>query len=149
MFKFKYLLAALFVAMLTGAVLVACSSDDDPDPKAEGIAAGTEMCGCVSSVLAPVVPNPPAGVNPLNPDYTDPATLEYFAAVQAVYEAYFAQLGNCAGTVAGKYQKYFTFNIGNYDAEIGLFSAFEFKDEEFKAGFLGATQACADAFEYQ
>ena len=149
MFRFKYLSVALFIAMLAGVAFIACSNDDDPDPKAEGITAGTEMCGCVSSIPEPVIPNPPAGVNPLNPDFTDPATLQYFAEVQAVYEAYFAELGNCAGGIAGKYQKYFLFNIGNYDAELGLFSAFEFKDEDFKAGFLQATQACAAAFEFE
>ena len=149
MSKFKYLSVALFIAVLAGVVFVACSSDDDPDPKAEGVKAGEEMCGCVSSVPEPVIPTPPAGVNPLNPDFTDPATLEYFAAIQAVYEAYFAELGNCAGGVAGKYQKYVIFNIGNYDEEIGLFSAFDFKDEDFKAGFLEATQECAEAFEFQ
>ena len=146
MSKFKYLSVALFVAILAGVFVVACNKEDDLDPNAEGITAGSEMCGCVSSVAEPVIPNPPEGVNPL--DYTDPATIEYFAAVQAVYEAYFAELGNCAGMVAGKYQEYFLFNIGNYDEEIGLFSAFDFKNEDFKTGFLGATQACADAFEY-
>jgi len=149
MSKFKYLSLAFLVAIMAGVVIVACSKDDDPDPKAEGIAAGNEMCGCVSSVAAPVVPNPPEGVNPLDPDFTDPATLEYLASVQAVYEAYFAELGNCAGGVAGKYQTYFLFNIGNYDEEIGLFSAFDFKDKDFETGFLGATQACANAFEFR
>ena len=149
MSKFKYLSVALFVAILAGVVVVACSNDDDPDPNAEGAKAGNEMCGCVSSVAEPIIPNPPAGFNPLEPDYTDPATLEYYAALQAVYEAYFAELGNCAGEVAGKYQEYFLFNIGNYDEEIGLFSAFDFKDKGFETGFLGATQACAEAFDFR
>ena len=149
MSKFKYLSVVLFIAILAGVVVVACSKDDDPDPKVEGAKAGSEMCGCVSSIAEPVIPNPPEGVNPLDPDYTDPATLQYFAEVQAVYEAYFAELGNCAGQVAGKYQKYFLFNIGSYDEEVGLFSAFDFKDKEFETGFLGATQACAAAFEFQ
>ena len=149
MSKFKYLFVSLFVVALVGVVIVSCSKDDDPDPKTEGIKAGTEMCGCVSSIDEPIVPYPPAGVNPLNPDLTDPATLQYLATVQAIYEAYFADLGNCAGGVAGKYQKYFIFNIGNYNEEIGLFSAFEFKDKDFEAGFLQATQACAEAFNFQ
>jgi len=149
MSKFKYLFVVLFVATLAGGVIVSCSDDDKVKPQVEGAKAGAEMCGCVAEVAEPEIPNPPAGVNPLDPDLTDLATLEYLAGVQAIYEDYFTELGNCAGSVAGKYQEYFVFNVNNYDEEIGLFSAFDFKNEEFKTGFLGATQVCADAFDFQ
>jgi hypothetical protein len=148
MCKFKYLSVILFAAVLAGVFVVSCK-DKDPDPKEEGIKAGTEMCGCVSSIDEPMIPYPPEGFNPSNPDLTDPATLEYLATVQNIYETYFTELGNCAGGVAGKYQKYFLFNIGNYDEAIGLFSAFDFIDKDFEAGFLGATQVCAEAFDFQ
>ena len=148
MCKFKFLFLTLFAVVLAGAVFVSCK-DKDADPKEEGIKAGTEMCNCVSSIDEPMIPYPPEGFNPSNPDLTDPATLEYLASVQSIYETYFTELGNCAGSVAGKYQKYFLFNIGNYDEAIGLFSAFDFIDKDFETGFLGATQECADAFEFQ
>jgi hypothetical protein len=147
--RFKYLSAVLLVAILAGVIVVACKKDEKIDPEAEGSKAGTEMCSCVSTIAAPVIPNPPEGVNPLNPDLTDPATLAYLAQVQAIYEAYFAELGSCAGLVANKYQKYFIFNIANYDAEIGLFSAFNFMDKDFEKGFLEATKVCAEAFVFE
>ena len=145
--RFKYLSVLFFAAMLA-VVIVACKDKDD-NPEAEGKKAGTEMCACVDNVPEPVIPNPPEGVNPLNPDLTDPATLQWLGAVQAVYEAYFAELGSCAGLVANKYQKYFEFNIASYNPEIGLFSAFNFLDKDFEKGFLEATQACAEAFAFE
>ena len=162
--RFKYLSGVFFAVIMAGVVIVACKKDDKIDPEEEGKKAGTAMCGCVSSIAQPVIPShpssplPPAGFNPQNPDLTDPAILAYvsnpviiayFAAVQAVYETYFAALGNCAGDVANKYQKYFIFNIGNYKAEEGLFSAFDFIDKDFEKGFLEATKVCAEAFAFQ
>ena len=144
----KFLSVVLFSALTAGIICVACK-DDKPDPEADGKKAGTEMCACVTDIAAPVIPNPPQGVNPLDPDLTDPTTLQWLGEVQAVYEAYFAALGNCAGLVASKYQKYFVFSIASYNPEIGLFSAFDFKDKDFEKGFLSATQACAEAFEFK
>ena len=146
--RLKYLSVVLFLALLAG-VVVACNNNNDPDPEDEGRKAGTEMCGCVSSIAEPVYPNPPASFNPENPDYTDPETLAYFATVQAVLEAYFGELANCAGNVANKYQKYFVFNISNYTAEEGLFSAFDFQDEDFQKGFFEAAMVCAEAFAFE
>ena len=146
--RLKYLSVVLFVAILAG-VIIACNKDDKPNPEVEGKNAGNAMCNCVSSIDEPVVPHPPEGVNPLEPNFEDPATLEYLAAVQAVYEAYFAELGSCAGEVAGKYQKYFIFTYDNYDEEQGFFSVFDFKDEEFQKGFLEAAGVCAAAFAFQ
>jgi hypothetical protein len=160
----KYLSVVLFAVVLAAVVIVACKKDEKIDPEAEGKKAGTEMCGCVSTIAAPVIPShpssplPPAGFNPQNPDLSDPATLAYlsdpaivayFAAVQAVYETYFAELGGCAGLVANKYQKYFIFSIANYKEELGLFSAFDFIDKDFERGFLEATKVCAEAFEFR
>ena len=148
--RFKYLSVMLFSALLAGVVIVSCKDkESDPDPELEGKNAGTEMCSCVSTIDKPDIPMPPAGVNPQEPDMEDPATLQYLAQVQAVYEAYFAELGSCAGGVANKYQKYFVFSIANYEAEKGLFSAFDFKDEAFQKGFLMATQECAEAFAFE
>ena len=147
--RFKYLSVLLFSVVLAVVIVVSCSKDSNPNAEDEGKNAGIEMCNCVSTIDAPAIPMPPAGFNPQNPDMEDPATLQYLALVQAIYEAYFAELGSCAGGVANKYQKYFVFSIANYDAEKGLFSAFDFKDEDFKNGFLNATQACAEAFEFR
>ena len=163
--KFKYLLGVLCAAILAGVVIVACNSkDDDPDPAEEGKKAGTEMCGCVSDIPEPSLPEhpssplPPEGFDPQNPDLTDPATLAYlsdstitayFKAIEDAYNNYFGQLGSCAGVVANKYQKYFLFNIGNYDVEGGLFSAFDFKDEDFKNGFLETSMVCAASFAFE
>ena len=153
MFKFKYLSVVLSAAVLTG-VVVACNDGDKTNPKAEGIAAGTEMCGCVSNIEAPNIPTPPEGFDPSNIDYSDPATLEFLEAMQnidteAIEQAYFTALANCTGGVAGQYQEYITFDMEKYDVDAGLFSVFDFKNEDFKAGFLGAAQACADAFEFE
>ena len=144
--RFKYLSVVLFAAMLAG-VVVSCKNNE-PDPVVEGKNAGTEMCGCVASFAEPNV-EVPAGVNPLEPDLEDPVTLEYFAAVDAAYSAYFAELAGCAGKVAGKNQKYFLFIYENYNAEEGFFSVFDFKDENFKNGFLETANVCAAAFAFQ
>jgi hypothetical protein len=150
MYRNKFLSVVFFAAIAACVVVAACKKDDKPDPEAEGKKAGTEMCNCVSDIPEPVIPNLPQGVNPLDPDYTDPATLQWLAAVQAVYEAYFAELGNCAGGVAGKYQKYFGMEISKYDEENpDFFSVFDFKDEDFQKGFLEAAMVCAEAFSYQ
>lgn len=147
--RFKYLSVVLFSALLAG-VVIGCSKDNDPNPETEGKNAGAEMCNCVGSVAEPVPPMPPAGVNPMEPDFTDLATQQYFAAVQAVYEEYFAELGNCAGGVAGKYQKYFSMDISKYDEKNpDFFSVFDFKDENFKKGFLENAMVCAKAFSFQ
>jgi len=140
--KFKYLSVVLFTAVLAGVVIVSCKKDDDDNPGEEGKKAGTEMCDCVSDIEEP---NPPVDFDPQNPDFTNPEVLAYFAAL----EAYFGELPGCAGTVAGPYQKYFIFSYESYDEEIGLFSAFKFKDKAFEKGFLEATKVCADAFAFE
>ena len=93
MFKFKYLSAVLFAAILAGIlVVVSCNNkDDDPDPRAEGLKAGTEMCDCVASYDAP--------------DPTDPKYAENPAQLQADFQAYYGQLYECLGVIH-QYEKY-------------------------------------------
>ena len=174
--RVKYLSVALFSALLTGFVVVACNNEKEADPAAEGEKAGEEMCACVASIAEPVLPNPPSSPLPpegvdiqeifgldltdpeviagLEPDVLaylmDPVIQAYFAAVQAVYEAYFTELGNCAGAVAAKYQKYFGMDMSKYDEDNpDLFSVFEFHDKNFETEFLKAAGVCAAAFVFE
>ena len=171
MFKFKYLSAVLFVAVLAGVVFVACSSKDD-DLKAEGTKAGNEMCDCVARHDAPEQPQHPA--SPLPPanfdprlDYTNPAVLAtlddetiayisdpaiqaYFgalAAFQAEFTTYAGKLYECLGVIA-LYQEYATASADNYDPEAAdpLLSVFTFKNDDFKEGFTEGVKSCADSF---
>ena len=173
MFRFKYLSVVLFVAILAGIIIVSCNNnDDDPDPKAEGIKAGNEMCGCVANYDAPVQPQhpasplPPAGFDPYL-DYTDPdviasldeetlaylmnpAIIAYFqelAAFAGAFEAYAGELYQCLGVIQA-YQEYATANANNYDPEAAdpLLSVFTFTNDDFKEGFKEGVQSCSDAF---
>ena len=172
MFRFKYLLVTLSVAVLAGVIFVACDNDDDPDLRAEGLKAGQEMCDCVASYDAPVQPQHPSSPLPpanfdLTLDYTDPeilasldgetlaylmdpAIVAYFgelAVFSEEFEAYVMELYQCLG-VTQKYQEYVTANPDNYDPEATdpLLSVFTFKNDDFKEGFKEGVKSCADSF---
>ena len=145
--KLKFLSVVLFFATL--AVFVgACKEDPKKDPEVEGTKAGQETCNCVETVEGPNLPNPPAGVNPLEPDLTDPATLAWLGAVENAYNAYFGELGGCTAQVASRYEEFYSFDYEAYDptSPLGFFSCFNFKDTKFQAAFMAAAGVCADAF---
>ena len=134
MSKFKFLLVALSFTLLAGVVVVSCNKDDDdPDPKAEGIKAGNEMCDCVASYDAP---------NPTDPKYTEnPEQLG------ADFQAYYGQLYECLGVIH-KYEKYARLKEQGEEAqtEDPLLNVFMFEDDKFKEGFLEGVGNCYEAF---
>ena len=139
--RLKYLSVVLFAAILAGVVFVACN-DDDPSPADEGRKAANEMCGCVTKVVETL--HVPPGFDPANIDFTDPATLLFFAALAALdTEVLLGDLAGCPADVAGKYQKYVGFEYDNFDEETwDLFSVFVFKDKDFETAFMGAAASC-------
>ena len=56
------------------------------------------------------------------------------------------ELFTCVFTVVGKYEKYFDFVYDPATFDGNIFSAFEFKDNDFKEGFLEEAQKCAYIF---
>ena len=132
MFKFKYLSVVLLVAVLAG-VVVACNDDDDPDPKAEGIKAGNEMCDCVASYPAP--------------DPTDPKYVENPAQLQTDFQTYYGKLYECLGVIH-QYEKYARLKEQGEEAQTDdpLLNVFMFENDKFKDGFLEGVGSCYDAF---
>jgi len=160
MSKIKYLSVVFFTAMLAGIVFVSCKDDDKADPRAEGLKAGTAMCAEVAKHTAPTYPTttPPANFDP-RLDYTDVAvlanldaeTLAYLAELadfNVKFEEYTTKLSGALGLIA-PYQEYVTAATGAYDPEATdrLLTAFEFFNDDFKAGFKDGVNSCASTFE--
>ena len=137
MFRFKYLLVTLFVAVLAGIVVVSCNDKDKPDPRAEaraeGVEAGTAMCSCVASYPAP--------------DPTDPKYAENPGQINEDFQAYYMQLYSCLGEIH-QYEKYARLKEQGEEAqtEDPLLNVFMFHDDDFKEGFLEGVGSCYDAF---
>ena len=117
--RLKYLSVVILIALLAG-VFVACKKDKTPDPLAEGKKAGEELCVCLSGYDLTSIEND---------------------------QALLLALSNCVFGIAGKYQKYFSINLSNYDpANPNPLSVIEFNDEDFQTGFLGTAVICVMKF---
>ena len=148
MSKFKSLFVMLFATLLVGGLIVSCDDNDGDDDnktaeeiRAEGLAAGTEMCDCVANYedLAPNVEDFYIVVD------TEVAFDQdgYLAALSA----YGYQAAGCLGSLQ-PHEEYVTVNFGAYEAsaENPLLSVFNFENDDFKAGFTEGIGSCADAF---
>ena len=176
MSRIKFFSVVLIATFMMGVLVVACGDDEKVKPEDEGRKAGEAMCNCVSSYIAPTMPNhpasplPPAGVNMqellgldltdaevfagLDPEVQvylmDPAIQAYLGDIGKFYadfEAYAGELYQCLGTVA-PYQKYVETNTDAYnpDAAEPLYSIFTFKDADFEKGFKSGTASCMLTF---
>ena len=139
MSKFKYFFVMLFIAMLAGSVIVSCSDDDGDKAakaiRAEGLAAGTEICNCMSGFVAPVPE-----------DYFGEDGFDQSGYIAALTD-YGWEASACLGSLQ-VYQEYVAVNFEAYDeeAENPLLSVFDFKNDDFKAGFAEGIGSCADTF---
>ena len=141
MSKFKSFFVMLFVAVLAGGVIVSCDDDNEDSVKtaeeirAEGLAAGTGICDCMSGYVAPNIE-----------EYFSETGFDQ-AGYYAALETYGWEASACLGSLQA-YQEYVAVNFEAYDeeAENPLLSVFDFKNDDFKAGFTEGIGSCAETF---
>ena len=135
--KFKIISVVLFTSLLAG-IVFSCkdSNKDTTDYVAEGTKAGSEICNCVASFLAP---------NPV--DFVDEEGNFDEENFNQAFGFYAMQLGTCPGLLS-PYQQYVSFIYENYDptAAEPLYSVFDFKNKDFEQGFKVGTSGCMETF---